>query len=70
MKLMHRGASALLGLALAFIAAGGPLGCGSEESKMERGLTVSPEEAVPMDEKEMEMTEAERRAKEAREEER
>jgi hypothetical protein len=37
---------------------------------MERGLAVSSEEAAPMDAKEMEMTEAERRAKEEREEER
>jgi hypothetical protein len=70
MKFMHRGASALLGMAVACIAAGGPLGCGSEESKMERGLAVSPEEAAPMDAREMEMTEEERRAKEEREEER
>jgi hypothetical protein len=42
-------------------------GCGSD--RMERGLTVGPEEAVPGDEKEFEMTEAERREQEIREEE-
>ena len=61
MKLMHQGASALLGLALAFIAAGGPLACGSEESKMERGLTVDEEQAVPGSDREFQMTEEERR---------
>ena len=42
-------------------------GCGSD--RMERGLTVDAEEAVPGDEKEFEMTEAERREQEIREEE-
>lgn len=45
-----------------------PLGCGSEESKMERGVAVDREVAVPDSAAEDEMTEAERRAKEAAEE--
>ena len=42
-------------------------GCGSD--RMERGLADGPEEAVPGEEKEFEMTEAERREQEIREEE-
>ena len=41
-------------------------GCGSD--RMERGLTVDAEEAVPGDEKEFEMTGEERREQEIREE--
>jgi hypothetical protein len=42
-------------------------GCGSD--RMERGLTADPEEAVPGEEQEFEMTQAERQAQEIREEE-
>jgi len=35
--------------------------CGSEESKMERGVAVDEEEAVPSSDKELEMTEEERK---------
>lgn len=51
--------------------AGGVLalaGCGSEQSKMERGLTVDREEAVPSSDEELELTEAERRAREEKKE--
>lgn len=41
-----------------------PLGCGSEQSKMDRGLVVDQEEAVPGSAADFDMTEAERRAKE------
>ncbi len=46
-----------------------PLGCGSEESKMERGVAVDEEVAVPDSAAEDAMTEAERRAEEDEEEE-
>jgi hypothetical protein len=39
------------------------LGCGGDRE--ERGLSPAIEEAVPMDPKEMDMTEAERKAKQA-----
>jgi hypothetical protein len=41
-----------------------PLGCGSEQSKMDRGVVVDREEAVPGSAADFDMTEAERRAKE------
>ena len=40
------------------------LGCGSEQSKMDRGVVIDQEEAVPGSATEFDMTEAERRAKE------
>jgi len=43
-------------------------GCGSEQSKMERGVAVDREVNVPQSEKELSMTEAERRAAEMDEE--
>jgi hypothetical protein len=43
-------------------------GCGSEQDKMERGVAVDREVAVPESEKELGMTEAERRAAERDEE--
>jgi hypothetical protein len=43
-------------------------GCGSDQDKMERGVATGPEVAVPVSEKEMKMTEAERRAAEDEEE--
>lgn len=43
-------------------------GCGSDQDKMERGLVTEPEVAAPESEKELEMTEAERRAAELDEE--
>ena len=39
-------------------------GCGSDPDKMERGIASDPEVAVPQSEKELGMTEAERRAQE------
>jgi outer membrane biogenesis lipoprotein LolB len=45
-------------------------GCGSDEDKMARGLSTSSEVAVPISEKQLEMTEAERRAAAEDEEER
>lgn len=45
------------------------LACGSDESKMERGLTVDREEAVPGSAREFDMTEEERRQQEDEEEE-
>lgn len=42
-------------------------GCGSEESKMERGVAVDQEVAVPDSAREDAMTEAERRAQEEKE---
>lgn len=60
MKLRNRGAAIVL--ALAFTMTGALLACGSEESKIERGLAVSPEVAAPVDEEELEKTEAEREA--------
>ena len=44
-------------------------GCGSDPDKMERGIATGPEVAVPESEKELGMTEAERRAAEEDEEE-
>lgn len=63
----YRGKCLSLGLALAALAMGAPLGCGSEQSKMERGVVVDEEEAVPGSASDYDMTEAERRAKEERE---
>lgn len=37
------------------------LACGSQESKLERGIAVGPEEAAPTAERELEMTEEARR---------
>ena len=54
---------AALGLGLALLA------CGSEESRMNRGVVVDQEEAVPGSAAEYGMSEAERRAKEEAEEE-
>jgi outer membrane murein-binding lipoprotein Lpp len=60
---MKRSIGTLLLLGIAAL----PLaGCGGDRE--ERGLSPAVEEAVPMDPKEMEMTEAERRAKAAKEE--
>ena len=44
------------------------LGCGSEQSRMERGVAVDPEVADPSSDEQMAMTEEERREEEAREE--
>ena len=44
-------------------------GCGSDQDKMERGIATGPEVAVPESERELGMTEAERRAAEDDEEE-
>jgi hypothetical protein len=44
-------------------------GCGSEQDKMERGAVVDREVAAPESDREMEMTEAERRKAEMYEEE-
>ena len=57
----------VLGLALVGLMTPGPLGCGSEDNKMERGLVVDQEEAVPESTKELQMTETERKAQEDRE---
>ena len=43
-------------------------GCGSEQDKMERGVAVDREVAVPESQTELDMTEAERRAAERDEE--
>lgn len=43
-------------------------GCGSDQDKMERGIATGPEVAVPESERELGMTEAERRAAEREEE--
>ena len=43
-------------------------GCGSDQDKLERGVAVGPEVAVPESEKELRMTESERRAAEDEEE--
>jgi hypothetical protein len=43
-------------------------GCGSDKDKLERGIATEPEVAVPESVKELEMTEAERRAAEEAEE--
>jgi hypothetical protein len=56
----------VLGLAVAVLVMGGPLGCGSEESKMDRGVVVEREVAAPESAKDLDMTEAERRAQEER----
>jgi len=64
MHIACRGRWIVLGLALAGLVSGGPFGCGGEENKIERGLVVEPEEAVPESDKYLEMTEAERRAQE------
>ena len=44
-------------------------GCGSDQDKMERGIATDREVAAPESERELEMTEAERRAAEDDEEE-
>jgi hypothetical protein len=44
------------------------VGCGSDQDKLERGIATGPEVAVPESEKELGMTEAERRADEEKEE--
>jgi hypothetical protein len=56
--------------ALALAAALAGVGCGSEQSKMDRGLVVEDEEAHPTDAADLDETEAERRAQEDREVER
>ena len=58
------GAVAVSGIALA----GALLGCPSETEKMDMGDTVDDEVAMPTDPKEMEMTEEQRRAQAAAEE--
>jgi hypothetical protein len=50
-------------LAIVLIAACFALACGSQEDKMERGLTVDREMAAPGTAAEYDMTEAERQAK-------
>jgi hypothetical protein len=67
MDCSYRGRWLVLGLALAGLVTGGPLGCGSAENKTERGLEVGQDEAVPESTKELQMTETERRAQEDRE---
>jgi hypothetical protein len=67
MSISCRGRWIVLGLALAFLATGVPLGCGSEQSKLDRGLVVDQEQAVPESNKDLRMTEAQRRAQEERE---
>jgi hypothetical protein len=57
-----RGRWIVLGLVLAGLVTGGPLGCGSKKSEEERGLTVGQEEAVPESNRELKKTEAERSA--------
>jgi hypothetical protein len=54
----------LLGLLAVLALLLAPLGCGSEQSKLERGVVVDQEEAVPGSAADFDMTEAERRAKE------
>lgn len=54
----------LLGLLALLALLMAPLACGSEQSKMDRGLVVDQEEAVPGSAADFDMTEAERRAKE------
>lgn len=54
------------GIALALVL----LGCGSEQSKMERGVVVDQEEAVPATNQEMDETAKKRRKQETSEEER
>jgi hypothetical protein len=63
----YRGRWLALGLVLAGLVTAGPLGCGSEENKVERGLAVDQEEAVPESAKELQMTETEREAQVDRE---
>lgn len=53
-------ASGIAGLGLCLVL----LGCGSEQSKMDRGVVVDQEEAVPGTTSDYDMTEAQRRAKE------
>ena len=67
MNCSYRGRWIVPGLVLLGLVTGGPLGCGSEENKMERGLVADQEQAVPESTKELQMTETERRAKEKRE---
>lgn len=57
---MKRKSAGMLAAGMALLAAG----CGSEQSKMERGVVVDREVAAPESERELEMTEAERRAAE------
>ena len=45
----------------ALLACVAPFACGSEERRMERGLTVDEQQAVPGSEREFEMTKVERR---------
>ena len=61
---MMRESSWIFAVAVACLLAG----CGSEQSKMERGVAVDREVAVPQSEEDLEMTEAERRAAEVAEE--
>ena len=53
---------------LTLLLALGGLACGSEQSKLDRGVAVDPEVAVPDSPQEDELTEAERLAQEAEEE--
>jgi hypothetical protein len=67
MSISYRGRWILLGLALAALVTGFPFGCGSEQSKLDRGLVVDQEQAVPESNKDLNETEAQRRAREERE---
>jgi len=60
MRLRNQGTATVL--ALVFTLASASLACGSDESKIERGVAVTPEVAAPVDEEELEKTEAEREA--------
>jgi len=54
--------------AIVLAATGLALACGSPEDKLERGLTVGQEEAVPGDSADFDETEAKRQAKQEAEE--
>jgi len=69
MPISYRGRWIVLGLALAALLTGVPFACGSEQSKLDRGAVVDQEEAVPESNKDLEMTEAERHAREVQQEE-
>lgn len=67
MRTLQRSRGVWLALTLGALAAPGALGCGSEQSKMERGVVVDREVAVPDSQKELDMTQTERKKREERE---
>ena len=67
MSISYRGRWIVLGLALADLVTGVPFGCGSEQSKLDRGVVVDQEQAVPETNKDLDETAAQRRAREERE---